>query len=445
MILVIYTIFTLLFVAMLTAAETAFSHVPRSQLRSLSKKDKRATVVLQLTDAVHLLPVLRGVNILLVITLTLGCHDRLNSYLSVSNLPTVDSFIISILLASVLLLFSVFVPYVAARNYPLPISLILAWPIFIIYRLAKPITKLFDWMTGHVLRDMVGMDTDHTKFIDAAELGLLIKRAAQTETILPLESELALNSIRLSERRIGSMMTPRTSLCAIDISDTPEIVRQKMMKFPHSRYPLINGSFENVVGIVRLMDLIRFILATDPERPSLEAVSSPHLLVPDSTNALTLLETFKDNPSNLAVAFDEYGNVTGVVTLYDVLETLAGGISHINHASATPHTGSDMTVRADGSYLIDGTMAVEDFFDCFGMEEKIEELHKIGSAYTTVAGFVLANFGRIPSVSEQIELDNLCIEVLDLDGNRIDKLLVTRKDHPQISDQQAMSPTPEHD
>lgn len=430
---VFYTLIFLLVMAVLTAAETAIAHVPSSQLQPLVKRDPCAPIVIELKDAFHLLPVLRGMNILMTIVTVVVFLDAYRNYRAYEHLPVGFEVLFGLFVLAVCgMFFSVFIPYVIARNYALATSLFLARPVFVLYRMSAPLTWLFDWMTGRA-RQHLGLESEQSPAVDCAELGLIIRRAAAVGNLSQLEAELAANAIRLSERRIGSMMTPRTVLCAIDVTDSPDAVKQKVMQQPHSRYPLINGTLENVEGIVRLMDLMRYVLSDDNARPTLRSLAASHLLVPDSTNALSLLETFKENPSNLAVAFDEYGNVTGVVTLYDLLEAIAGGITGYHTDTTRPaHSHLDMAQRPDGSFLIDGAMAVEDFFEAFNMTEMLEEMEEVGTAYTTVAGFVLARLGHIPKVAETLEVESVRIEVVDMDGNRIDKLLVTKGGEAQI-------------
>lgn len=434
----LFLFLAILAVAFFTAAETALSNAPQSQLRQHIKRDSRAIIALKLIHTDHLLPILRGVVILLAMAIAVvhqgTFHTIFLKLFTVESPESINSIFSTIPLALIILIFSVFIPYVVASKYPFQVALFSANTVFRIYKLSMPFTLLFDWMTGHV----AGLDGAGIREMDRDELNLQIRLAGKDKRISAIESELASNALKLSERRIGSMMTPRTNLHAIDIHDTPETVRNIINTAPHSRYPLVDGELENLAGIIELKDLIAYVLEDGTgERKSLLANSSPYVMIPDSTNALALLELLKSNPTNMAIAFDEYGNVTGVVTLYDLIENIAGGVAHNNEnepqKSMAAHSRSEITPRSDGSFLIDGAMDISDFFEAFHMEERIEELQENGAAYTTVAGYVLAGLGHIPQIAEVLEIDSLKIEIVDMDGNRIDKLMITKM-HKEVTE-----------
>ncbi len=427
----LYLCLALLILAVLTAAEVAFSHVPKSQLKTL-KNSKRMDCIVTLLGAVHLMPILRGCIILLTMTLAVVSQNIVGElFVKLFKLESTDrmnALVSMIPMALIILIFAVFLPYIIARNYPLKIASYLAKPILYLYRFSKPLTCLFDWMTGHVLGDMVNNETNSHKELYKPELLLLIKNAVQNGSISALEGDCISNSLKLSERGIGSMMTPRTEMCVIDINDTPETVLKKINDAPHSRYPVINGQLEKNIGIISIKDLMNYVLAPEDKRKPISDYIVKTLAIPDSVNALDVLQTFKNTASNLAVVFDEYGNITGVITLYDLLETITGGFMHksTNMIFTSAHTPSEIKPQSDGSVLLDGSMDIADFFEVFGMQDHLQEMQEIGTAYSTLAGFVLRELQHIPQPSEVLIYRNLRIEVIVMDKNRIAKLHVSR-------------------
>jgi putative hemolysin len=217
---------------------------------------------------------------------------------------------------------------------------------------------------------------------------------------------------RLGDRRVETLMTPRTEITWLDIQDPPEGIHQTLIESTHSRFPVCEGSIDNVLGVVLVKELLSRCLTGEPL--DLYASLDRPLFVPESMHALKVLELFKQTGMHMALLIDEYGGIEGLVTLDDILEAIVGDIPTADELLAPP-----IVRREDGSWLIDGLLPVDEFKALFDIEALPEE-----DGYQTLGGFVVTQIGRIPMVSDHFEWDKLRFEVVDMDGNRIDKVLV---------------------
>jgi putative hemolysin len=210
-------------------------------------------------------------------------------------------------------------------------------------------------------------------------------------------------------------MTPRSKIVWLDADDKPETIREKISGRSYSLFPVCEGDLDSVVGVVQAKDLLLY--ADGVEEFDLAGAILPPLFVPESMRGLKVLERFKETGIHLAIVVDEYGAVQGVVALTDILEAIVGDIPHIDEM-----TEPQMTRREDGSWLIDGMMPIDEFKDAFEIEKLPEE---DGGLYQTLGGFVIIHFERIPSSGDHFDWGDLRFEVVDMDNNRVDKLLVT--------------------
>jgi putative hemolysin len=217
---------------------------------------------------------------------------------------------------------------------------------------------------------------------------------------------------RLADQRVGWAATPRTEIEWLDISDTQEQLRAAIMESTHSRFPVCRDSLDEVLGIVEVKDLLDSILAGQPLE--LQNLTREPIFVPESMSVLQVLEEFRQESEHIALVVDEYGVVQGLVTVTDVLEAIVGDI---------PADETDVPLavqREDGSWLVDGLLPVDDFKDLF----EVEALPGEGN-YQTLGGFVVDQLGRIPDAGDHFQWDKLRVEVMDMDGNRVDKVLVS--------------------
>jgi len=218
---------------------------------------------------------------------------------------------------------------------------------------------------------------------------------------------------RLGDRKVSSLMVPRPDVDWLDIDDPLAIVWQKIRESSHSRFPMCRGDLDTVLGIVSVKDI--WAQLTEGREPDLQPALRPALFVPESLSALKALERFRQDGATLAVVIDEYGGTSGVLSLTDILEAIVGDL---------PSTGEPAEQRVvcqeDGSWLIDGSVLIDEIKELLQMKRLPDE-----DEYQTVAGFVLHQLGRVPEAGDYADWGNFRFEVVDMDGHRIDKVLIT--------------------
>ena len=225
----------------------------------------------------------------------------------------------------------------------------------------------------------------------------------------------------LSDKRVSALLTPRNDIVWLDVDDSPDEIKRKMVDSGLSRFPLCQNSLDNILGIIQVKDILsRDILCKDiPCKDIIDEIKKSlrrPLFVPESTHVLKVLELFKQSGIHMSLVVDEYGSVQGLITLNDILEEIVGDIP-----TAEELADPEAVKREDGSWLLGGMLSVDRFKEIF----HITKLPGEGN-YHTLAGFVLTQMGRIPSVGNHFEWSGLRFEVVDMDKNRIDKMLVLR-------------------
>lgn len=251
------------------------------------------------------------------------------------------------------------------------------------------------------------------QMVTEEEVKSLIAEGTASGVFDPGEKRMIEGVMRLADRTVRSLMTPRPEVMWLDIDDEHENIKREIREAGHSRFPVCRGDFDDVMGVVHTKDLLNSLLQGG--NFDLRAVVRDALIVHDGTEVMRLLELFKQSGEHMAIVVDEYGTVEGIATLTDVLEGIAGEL---------PDDGgedSDIVRREDGSLLIDGMMAVEEVEAHLGLKSLRDE----DSGYHTLAGFLLFKLGRIPTAGEYADHDGYRFEVVDMDGRRIDKVLVS--------------------
>ncbi len=275
--------------------------------------------------------------------------------------------------------------------------------------------NILNGSTQAVLRTL-GIHEVGESAVSEEEVRLMLAQATQQGVFEPREEEIVDQIFRLADRRVGALITPRTEMVWLDVNATPEELRATVIESGYSRFPVTDGQLDHVVGMVSAKDLLAQSL---PGKPlNLREIMRPALFVPESTPALTLVERFKQTHSKLAVVIDEYGGVEGLVTVDDILAAIVGDIPEPDDESAP-----GITRREDGSFLIDGLYPIEDFQEFF---EVAEFPAATEGYYQTVGGFVMATLGQVPSPGDHFNWSGLRLEVVDMDGRRVDKVLVSR-------------------
>ena len=223
------------------------------------------------------------------------------------------------------------------------------------------------------------------------------------------------NVFRLDDRQIGSMMIPRAELEWLDINEPIDQLLAKMVAHGHSRYPVCRGGLDDVIGVVGAADLLGPLSRGEP--PSLLEHLSPPVFVPETLSGMELVEHFRRNDVDLVFVVDEYGAVQGLISERDLLEAIAGELGEASAEDAWA------TQRADGSWLMDGLIPAHELKDRLALKDLPEEDR---GRYNTLAGMIMLLLGRLPSTADAVEWAGWRFEVVDLDGKRVDKVLVSR-------------------
>ena len=295
------------------------------------------------------------------------------------------------------------------------IASVVAIPLQALATGAKPVVFALGAINRLVLR-LLGIKDDARNAITEEEIRMLVTESHEQGVIDEDERNMMNRVLRLGDRSAESLMTPRTRIAWLDVGDGFEENLATMRATPFSRYPVFRGSDADVVGVLEIKSLIDRL---EKQEFDLFKYVRPAQFVSESTPALKLLEILREAQQSLALVVDEYGDVTGMVTINDVMEAVIGRTSSGDGADAHPL----VVVRDDGSILVDGALTVDSLRELLGGGPlPDEEAHD----YHTAAGMTIARFGRIPNAGEHFDWSGWRIEVVDLDGPRVDKLLLQR-------------------
>ncbi|EFA73355.1 conserved hypothetical protein [Raphidiopsis brookii D9] len=305
------------------------------------------------------------------------------------------------------------VPKRLALNNPEKIAAFIAIPMRALASLASPIVYMLSISTETVLQ-ILGIRPSEEPQVTEEEIKILIEQGTEAGTFEAAEQDMVERVFRLGDRPVTFFMTPRPDIVWLDLDDSPEENRQKMSASNYSRYPVCQEGMDNVLGVIPVTDLLSRSLRNEPFDLTI-GLRQP-VFVPESTRGLKVLELFKQTVTHIALVVDEYGVIQGLVTLNDIMSEIVGDVP------AQPGQEEPQAVqREDGSWLVDGMLPVEEFFELFDVEELETEAR---GNYQTLGGLVITNLGRIPTAADHFEWQGMRIEVMDMDGNRVDKVLV---------------------
>ncbi|KRG69078.1 hemolysin family protein [Pseudoxanthomonas dokdonensis] len=310
-------------------------------------------------------------------------------------------------------IFGELIPKRLALTNPEQIAAVVAMPLYWLSRAARPVVMVLGAINRGVLR-LLGIRDDNRNAISEEEIRLLVSEGHEQGVIDADERNMMNRVLRLGDRTADSLMTPRKKVIWLDAAasydDNVEVMRESQF----SRFPVYRGNDQDVVGVLEVKTLLdRF---ADPQPEIFRNLREP-LFVSESTHAMKLLEIFREEHQSLALVVDEYGEIQGLVTLSDLMGAVVGRLQ------AAENTDEDALVvtRADGSLLVDGSLPNDDLRELIGGVDLPND-----EEYNTVAGLMIDRFGRIPHVGEFIEWAGWRFEVVDLDGARIDKLLLQK-------------------
>lgn len=302
------------------------------------------------------------------------------------------------------------------------VAVAVALPMRFLSTLARPAVFLLSGSTRFLLR-MLGISNTSQDIVTDDEIRHLVAESHEQGNIDADERNMLNRVLRLGDRTAESLMTPRTLITWLDTESSIEENQQLLREHPYSRYPVYHGDDSKVLGILEAKTLVGRECHSNAE---LISTLRPALFVSESTNALKLLELFREEQQTVALVVDEYGDIQGLVSVNDLIGAVLGRIQSLEN-------DNDETLvieRSDGSWLIDGRLAIEDLRELLNVQVLPGE---DDNDFTTIAGMVIAHFGRIPHTGELFEFGTWRVEVIDLDGARIDKLLVGRRAEPEAA------------
>ena len=278
-------------------------------------------------------------------------------------------------------------------------------------RVMHPAVTILRWSTEAAAR-LFGVGSGTRAKVSDEEINALVAEGMQQGIIRPAERAMVEEVLRLADRPVRTIMTHRTNIAWLDVNDTGETLRRKIADSHHSRLPVCEGDLDHCVGYVRMPDITSRLLSDQPLE-LLSLIREP-LTVGESLSALDLMAMFRRARPHVALVVDEYGGLLGIVTPTDVLETITGDFADDSRAGR-------LVRREDGSWLADGQMELQALERELGAGELA-----IGTEFSTLAGLVLSRLGRIPLPGEVVIVNQWRLEVVDLDGHRIDKVILTR-------------------
>jgi putative hemolysin len=302
-----------------------------------------------------------------------------------------------------------------ALRHPEGIAVFVAGPMRLVAQICLPVVHLLRLSTDALFR-LFGKQPVGQPPVLEEEIKTLVQKGTEAGVFEESEQDLVEAVFSLGDRSPRSLMTPRTQIVWIDLDDSIDAISATVIKSQYSRFPVSSGNLDQVSGVIHAKD---FLAQKATGKPlDIRALMEEPLFVPRSVSVLHVLELFKRTGKHIAFVVDEYGGTEGLLTHHDILEAIAGEI-----AMGEKHAEAKAVQRHDGSWLLDGMLAVDEFKQIFHLEVLPGEKK---DAYQTLGGFLFTQMGRVPSVSDSFLWSNLRFEIVDMDGKRIDKVLVTQ-------------------
>ncbi|MGH7795014.1 MAG: hemolysin family protein [Candidatus Binatia bacterium] len=306
------------------------------------------------------------------------------------------------------------VPKRLALGHPESIAMFMAPPMRLLLKVCAPVVQLLSTSTDLVFR-LFGKRFEEQSSVTEEEIRTLIRQGTEAGVFEETEQDMVEAVFQLGDMSARGLMTPRTQIIWLDVNDSIDQIRTKLSDSGHSRFPVCVKSLDEVIGVVQAKDILTsFLLGKSVD---LKATMQQAAFVPRSMTALQVLDNIKKSGSHIVLVVDEYGGIEGLLTHHDLLEAIAGDMP-LGKTPAQPKA----VQRKDGSWLLDGMMSVDEFKEIFQLETLPGEKR---DTFQTLGGFLFTQMGRVPSVSEHYEWNHLRFEVVDMDGKRIDKVLVS--------------------
>lgn len=332
--------------------------------------------------------------------------------------PYADEISVTLIVAAITylsLIIGELVPKSLALSNPERYSMLFAPAMSLFTLLLYPFVQFLSLST-RLLNHLFRINTHQKEAMTHEELRLLLHQSGEEGVIDKDESEMLKDVFRFSDKRASELMTHRKEVICLDLKASREDVLALIQTAHFSKYPLIDGSFDHIIGVVSVKDLLPLFAAEQHQHFDLHAVADEPLFVPDCIHAKKVLELFKEKKKKFGLVVNEYGDMEGLITLHDLVESVMGNIPEENE-----YEEPDIVTRSDGSLLVEGSMSVSDFME----EMKIFNYDDIKDKdFSTLGGLAMYEIGRVPTSGDTFTYRNLLFEVVDMDNGRVDKLLV---------------------
>lgn len=409
----------LVFNAILAMAEVALISARKARLQSeINKGNKRAGIALKLVeDPNQFLSVIQiGITSIDLLTgaitgatISVWLNAQLERITVLQPYSEIISILVGVLPITYLsLVLGELVPKRLAMRNPESISSSIAGTMLFLTKAFSPLVRFLSFSTESVLR-ILGVKISEEPPVTEEEIQLLIDQGTQAGVFEESEQDMVEGVLSLGDQRVYSLMTPRTDIVWLDIDDTIDDIRTKIAENDFSRFPVRQGTLDVILGIVKARDLL--VPTLGGEKIIIKELLRPAFYIPETMFASRALEILKEKGTDMLLVIDEFGGLQGLLTINDILEEIVGEMEQDEPQA---------TQRQDGSWLLDGMLETDEFKEIFNFHSLPHE-----DEYETLSGFVMMSLGRVPQVTDHFEWNSYNFEVIDMDGRRVDKVLVT--------------------
>jgi len=405
-------------------SEIALVSARKPRLEAQAEKgDKRARNALNLAENPEIFLSTAQIGITLVAILT-GVYigEKFNGYLEPyierigilkKYASDVSTTIIVIIVTFLTIVFGELIPKRIGLLKAEQIAKIVALPVRYLSVACFPVVWLLN-KTSNLFFRLFNIRASRDNSVTEEEIKAIINEGTEQGTIEEAEQEIIERVFHLGDRNITSIMTHRSDIIFFDLDERVDVIKDKIKQEPHSVYPICDKQIDDIKGIVSIKDL--YVADTHLQFAS---IMKPALFVPENNTAYQLLEKFKESRMHSCFVVDEYGSMLGMITLNDILEAIVGDLPEPDLLDY------EIVKRADGTFLVDGQIPFYDFLNHF---QRVAWMNEGEQEFDTLAGFILHRIEKIPKAGEKFEWRGFTFEILDMDGHRIDKVLVTLKD-----------------
>ncbi|MBI1317402.1 MAG: DUF21 domain-containing protein [Candidatus Hydrogenedens sp.] len=420
----------ILFNGLLAMAELSLVSARRARLEQRAAQGQRGarTALRLLEDPTRLLSAIQvGITMVGIITGVVGGASVAEEIARIAaRVPALAPYSNAIGIGIVVLLITYFsivfgelLPKRLALTRPDAFASALAGPLWVLSRAASPVVFLLTWSTNTLLR-LTGMSLPDQPLLVDEEIRAILNEGAKSGEVAAVEKKMVESVLRLADIRVGAILTPRTELEWVDLDHPGSEALAIVQQTGHTIYPAARGELDEIAGFLRARDVLVSLLGANPSPLAKLVRTAP--FVPESTTALRALELLKEHHKPAIFVVDEYGGLVGMVTMSDIMRAIVGEVP-----DAPEDDEPAIRQRDDGSLLVDGFVSLSDFLHNGYLEV---DATLVESAYHTMGGFAMEQLGRVPAAGDAFDWQGLHFEVLDTDGRRVDKILVSLGEAP---------------